>query len=152
LIVLLNDKASPEYIHKNERGLVLKALTLAEVKWRIFDLPTTDFHDQLWAELSYDDLTNTVKKVTELDKDLISAAVGDTSKMKTWRGYQADSTQPDGRRPNTGHDTRSLPAYIRNYLHHPEFTDINNLADNVAYTDEELRHSIEFMIALIKRT
>lgn len=152
LIIVLNNEAPPEYIHKNTEGLVLKTATLAEVKWRIFDLPTTDFHDQLWAELSYDDLTNTVKKVTELDAKLLRAAAGDKSKMKMWKGYQADSTQPGGRRPNTGYNTSSLPAYIRNYLHHPEFTDINNVVDNVAYTDEELRRSITFMITLLNHT
>lgn len=150
LIVMLKNNIPPEYIHKNDRGMVLKTVTLAEIKWRIFDLPTTDFHDQLWAELSYDDSTNTVKKVIDLDAELTSAAVGDPCKLKAWKGYQADSTQPDGRRPNTGYNTYSLPSYIRNYIHHPEFTDINNVADNAAYTDEELRQSIKFMIEILQ--
>lgn len=146
LIVKLKYNTSPEYIHKGDRGMILKTVTLAEIKWRIFDLPTTDFHDELWAELSYDDITNTVKNVATLDAYLVNAAAGSTIKLKEWKGFQSDSTQPNGRRANARNDTHSLPAYIRNYTHHPEFTDINNVFDNVTYTDEELRTSIQFMI------
>lgn len=149
LIIMLKDGSAPEYIHKNNRGMALKTTTLAEVKWRIFDLPTTDFHDQLWAELSYDDLTGDVKNVKNLDTELANIINGDSSKLKAWTGYQADSTQPSGRRTNRGNDTKSLPTYIRNYTHHPEFTDINNVTDNIAYTEDDLRNSIEFMISVV---
>ncbi len=123
--------------------------TAAELKWKVFNKPSIDFHEQLWAKLSYDGLTNTVKNVNSLDSDLRNAAAGDNSKLKSWKGYQADKMQPEGRRPNSGQDTFSLSAYIRNYLHHPEFTDANNVPENSFYSDEELRCSIEFMLDLL---
>jgi len=89
------------------------------------------------------------KNVNKLDSELVTAAAEDASKLKAWKGYKASSSHSSGRQLNSGLDTNSLPAYIRNYIHHPEFTDINNVIDNTAYTDEELRNSIKFMIELL---
>ena len=77
LIITLKDGVPPKYTYKGDQGLILKNVTIAEIKWQIFDIPTTDFHDQLWAELSYDYVNKKVKKVTELDKELVIAAAGD---------------------------------------------------------------------------
>lgn len=149
LIIKLKNDDALEYIHKGDCGMVLKTVTLAEVKWRLFDLPTVDFHDELWAELSYDDITNEVKNIATLDTYLVNEAAGNPNRLKEWTGFQADSQHQNGRRVNSRLNTHSLPAYIRNYIHHPEFTDINHITDNAAYTDDELRRSIEFMISCL---
>jgi len=123
--------------------------TAAELKWTVFNKATTDYHDQLWGELSYDSATRTVKNVYELDKELEIAAYNDKKKLKKWKGYRKDDSNPAGRRSDQSKDTVTLPAYIRNYVHHPEFTDINNVKANKAFSYDELRDSIAFLISQI---
>lgn len=116
LIVKLFSNSSPERIYRGQTGAHLPVTTLGEVKWRIFDVPTVDYHIELFGEL-HDRL-----------KNLPQANVGDKMiSVDSWmkangapEANQLDGTPlPSVSNPKYTPET-TLPVYIRNYIHHPE--------------------------------
>lgn len=106
-------------------GVVLPSVTLAEIKYVIFGIPSADFHAQLYTYIQ-----NTYvhgQAVRGIDDFLLH--------------YQSPRKQIHyqmGKRLVTYH---SLPTYIRNVIDHPNGED--------TYTTAELTESIEYMIGLI---
>jgi ABC-type multidrug transport system ATPase subunit len=100
-----------------------------EINYFAYNLPTIEFHNELYGYCQKLTKTTTVK---EFEKYLDDKS----KKSKTWvRDDNGDLTQ----------SPHSIMSYIRNIIHHPE----NQLND--PFTPEELRNSIEKMLKLIKR-
>jgi len=105
--------------------------TLSEIIFSAYDLPTEEFHNELYAHIC---------EVTKSDN---------STKLDTWLKENAEiSLEKEWIRIKNGGYTNpqpvSLMTYIRHSIHHPE----NNA--NQRYTEEELRRSIQTMLNIIK--
>ncbi|GAG52608.1 unnamed protein product [marine sediment metagenome] len=104
---------------------------LGEISYYAFNLPSIEFHNELYGYLQEKEL-----KFTEIDIEnyFISKSI---SKNKQWIKLDRNGiAQPV-------YDV-TLMTYIRNSIHHPE----NTL--NANFSDEELKESIEKMIPLAR--
>lgn len=105
--------------------------TWGEINFKAYKLPTVDFHNELYGYLQE---KNNVFTENAFEQWLISKAIGQTRQWtKESRGV------PQAPR------NISLQSFIRNKIHHPE----NVTMQSVSYTSDELRQSIDEMIALI---
>lgn len=136
LILALDVMQQPRVIPHNAGYLS----SYGKARYEIFRMPTIDYHDELWANLMEE---MTITSVNNMDKFLSKKISGDQKLLKHWQGYK-DHKKDDG------FSTGSLPAYIRNYSHHPEYTKaVNSSMCNEPYTEDELIKSIELMRFLI---
>lgn len=120
------------------RTPILTNVSLNAINYFAFNLPTTDFLDELYGR--FQEVTQganvslTEKKMhEELNKAQIPAT-------KTWIYNRPDKNDPS----QYERSTRQTCIYIRNYIHHPE----NTL--NKPYTDAELHTAIKELIAAIE--
>ena len=110
--------------------------TWGEINWHAYDLPTVEFHNELYgflqAKATDEDENNYYEETfnTWL-KDKLS-----TEQNKIWIKIKQDGSTED--------TNRTLQTYIRNSIHHPENT------KNDKYSDAELRISTQKMIDFIK--
>jgi len=108
--------------------------TWGEINYRAFGFLSVEFHNELYgfiqAKAVLGDTNN--EKEENFDQYLFSTGI---LKNKNWIPVRGGSVQPI--------KSRTLPTYIRNTIHHPENT------QNVMYTEDELKISIESLIALI---
>ncbi|MDR2251504.1 MAG: ATP-binding protein [Endomicrobium sp.] len=108
--------------------------TWGEINYRAFGFITEDFHNELYgfiqAKAVSEDIEN--EKEEQFDNYLCKKGI---VKDKKWIAV---------RQGKTDEKCRTLPTYIRNFIHHPE----ND--KNEKYTDEELKNSIKKLIDLIK--
>jgi len=100
-----------------------------EINYSAYDLPTTDFHNELYGFLQ---LRLGQTKIMKFDSLLSKKGISPTKK---WIRNDISSH-------SEGNVT--LMTYIRNSIHHPE----NDL--NSPYTRDELKSSIEEMVELAK--
>lgn len=136
LILALNLRQAPKVIPHNEGYLS----SYGRARYEIFGISTVDYHDELWANLME---RESIATVSDMDKFLTNKANNNEDFLKSWQGYK------DGQK-NEGGSTKSLPAYIRNFSHHPEYTKpIDKEKCNELYTESELMASIEFMRQLL---
>ena len=139
LIIKLNESGS-NAMYKGGSGEILPTITLGEVKWRVFDMPTVDFYIQLYNHIqehvAVDTAGNpfvdssgspTIANIKETDIFLCSQR--DASQVSTHTLRNGNVVSYDG-----------LSTYIRNCISHP---------DSGSYTEQQFRDSIEFMISLI---
>jgi hypothetical protein len=103
-----------------------KHASYASVTYDVFEIPSTDYHNELFGRLHqrYQDEDPTDDK-RELIKNFDEAVLHKAhhlKKDKPWKGVQNQAT---------------LPTYVRNCIHHPD--------NGNRYSDKELRHSIEQM-------
>lgn len=116
--------------YKNGPGVILPTMTLAEIKYSIFDLYTTDFNTLLYGYIQQNFVSNS--SGTLINNPNIS-------QTDEWLKSQ-NAPLKNYVHNNTTYET--LPTYIRNCIDHP---------DNVySYTKEELVQSIENMIDIVK--
>lgn len=109
--------------------------TWGEINWFAYNLPTVEFHNELYGFLQ-------AKAINENEENYYE------DKFDNWLKSKLSSKQDkawiklkqDGSTENTN---RTIQTYIRNSIHHPE----NTLNDR--YTNEELKESIQKMIVLI---
>ncbi len=127
LIVKLT-KTGHERISGDLDGKIFETITLAEVKWRIFDLTTTDFYIELYAELGMR-LLGSSNNVSNLDEELQKRKA-----PKIPIDYPVLEDKND----------KTLITYIRNYIHHPT-------SGRQKYSDEEFMNAIKFMIKEIEK-
>ena len=99
------------------------------IMYLIFEIPTTELHDELYGELQANN-----QKYTETEFDGWLNSRGIASYMQ-WTPIKKGIQQSPW--------IVTLQTYIRNYIHHPE----NRL--NARYTDVDLQKSIDQMIALL---
>lgn len=120
------------------RTPVLTNVSLNAINYFAFNLPTTEFLDELYGRfqevIQGANASLTEKKMhEELNKAQIPAT-------KTWIYNRLDKNDPR----QYARSTRQTCIYIRNYIHHPE----NTL--NKPYTDVELDTAIKELIAAIR--
>lgn len=138
LILALDVMKQPRIIPHNNGYLS----SYAKARYEIFGISTIDYHDELWANLMDE---KTIISVNKMDEFLSKKICGDQKLLKHWQGYK-------DHKKNDGLSTSSLPAYIRNYSHHPEYTKaVNGSMCNEPYTEDELIRSIELMRSLINK-
>ena len=119
LIIKFDDEM--QKYSKNLPGIILPIITLSEIKYSIFDIPSVDFHSLLYGYISVNVLNDSnVKQTDEWLK-----AQGVTLKLYS---YQSRTYE-------------TLQSYIRNCIDHP--------GNVYSYSKEELKKSIEEMINII---
>lgn len=105
--------------------------TWGEINFKAYKLPTVDFHNELYGYLQ--EKNNTFSE-NAFEHWIVSMAIGQT---KQW-------TQESRGVPQAPRNI-SLQSFIRNKIHHPE----NVTMKAVGYSTNELRQSIDEMIALL---
>jgi AAA15 family ATPase/GTPase len=110
--------------------------TWGEINWYAYDLPTVEFHNELYGFLQAKAIDEDERNYYEENFDAWLKDKLKISQSKTWIKIKPDNS--------TENVNRTLQTYIRNSIHHPENTKNNK------YTDEELRKSIQEMISFIK--
>ena len=134
--VLDDDNTLVIKLSKNEEGIkampvskldrVIPTVSFPEIQYLVFDIPTNDYHNQLYGHLQYRLNIQTIKKT---DKEIAKNRYYNVQYNKV----RAD--QPD--------ITETLPTYIRNAIHHPENT-------SRSFTEQELKMSINFLREILK--
>lgn len=108
--------------------------TWGEINYYAFGVLSVEFHNELYgflqAKAILDDLEN--EKEENFDRYLVSRGV---ARNKKWTPFRGGVTQSE--------KDRTLPTYIRNFIHHPENE------HNLKYSDEELKTSIKSLISLL---
>ena len=109
--------------------------TWGEVNWFAYDLPTVEFHNELYGFLqskAIDEDDNNSKEV-EFDQWLVANSLVE---RKDWIREVRGTAQTSAR--------RTLQTFIRNTIHHPEnrYNDI--------YSSDELKLSIGEMVDLLR--
>ena len=103
-----------------------KVSTYASVTYEVFDIPSTDYHNELYCrlhEIYQDEDVNDEKRVGILNFD--------TNFLNKKKSLKKD-------RPWKGEDNKAtLPTYIRNCINHPDNGDI--------YKVKELKESVELL-------
>lgn len=140
IIKLKDDPDKIEYYYFGTRH-ILPTLTLSEIQWSAFDLPTIDFHVHLFSFLQerFAPRQGDVLSVNETDDKIRLTQEFINNEIK----YETNSP-----RYNSANGTETLPTYMRNLIDHPESS--RNLYRNDDEFDEKLRESIDFMIKIIK--
>lgn len=100
-----------------------------EINYHAYNLPTVEFHNELYGYLETEkrDKLNSINK-TKKWLDIRDLKGGETEKEKEILRRSI-----------------SLQGYIRHFIHHPENR------ENIKYSDDEFRASIQMMIDLIKQ-
>ncbi len=109
--------------------------TWGEINWHAYDLPTVEFHNELYGFLQAKATNEDEKNYYEENFDTWLKDKLNTEQNKTWTKIKQDGSTED--------TNRTLQTYIRNSIHHPENT------KNDPYTDEELRKSINLLIGAV---
>ncbi len=129
LYVFSKNNSIIEYKNKEKLKLFSFSPSWGEVNYYAFNMPTTEFHNELYGVLQEKN-----QKFNEKDIENFFTAKG----KKICKAYQR---LPNGNL-SPSHDI-TIMTYIRNKIHHPENT------YNPDYTAEELKESIETMIELL---
>ena len=130
LIIKLKENEDPKRFSTTENNPI-SPLTLSQVKYQIFDLPTNDLFIELYSTL--------------VDEGKVSPSkpyVGSDIGYENTPDNYLESITDEKHRNKSKH----LISYIRNKIHHPE--DKNRLP----FTPQELKKTIEFMIKVIKES
>ncbi len=123
-----NKKSEKE---KTEKELFDKKVsTYASVTYEVFDIATTDYHNELYSKVHelYQDADST-------DKERSGILNFDTNFLEKEKKLKKD--KPWKNTPNKA----TLPTYIRNCIHHSDNGD--------KYKDENLRESIELLLSYL---
>lgn len=121
----------------NQNLLTLPKTTFAELDYVVFNIPTYDYHDQLY---SYYGLLVGTDSTLKIDKIIRDNPLNKPEYFKKWVDVKSFK-QKDGTFKKETFTYRTLPSYIRNYFHHPK--------DGKEPTEDELNLSIGFMQKLI---
>lgn len=108
--------------------------TWGEINYFAYDLPTVEFHNELYGFLQAKAISIDQKheREVEFENYLLSRGL---DQNKSWIRERGGVAQPA--------TSSTLQTYIRNFIHHPE----NN--HNQAFTGPEFRQSINEMISIL---
>ncbi|MDD3190801.1 MAG: AAA family ATPase [Candidatus Pacebacteria bacterium] len=128
--LLLTKKESGKFIIEDARssefGLLKWSPSWGEICYFAYDLPTPEFHDDLYSSLQDQNGTETIASA---EAWLIANGQNKEIKWTDDKGNQVEET---------------IMTYIRNRIHH------NDNQNRPAYTVEQLRDSIQRMIDLLR--
>lgn len=111
-------------------GLFPWSPSWGEINYSAYDLPTVEFHNELYGYLQEKQQKYTIEQA-----ETYFASKGITKSKKWTKIVSGQSQQPED---------VTLMTFVRNLIHHPENT------NNGTYTPQELKSSIDELIKLIK--
>lgn len=143
-VIKLNN-FEPVYYTKNSKK-ILPTMTIGEVKWTVFDMPTIDFHVSLYSYLQEKFVATRPNKVDD--------------EIRNTLAFKSDSKLYDTKCKRFGNpadalsEYETLPTYLRNAIDHPKKIKPGEpLRKKYRKTEfefeEALRTSIDFMIKII---
>lgn len=108
--------------------------TWGEINYEAFGLYTTAFHDELYGFLISEakNIDEKYEKEKEFNEFLNNHGIQDTM---IWKREMGGTVKEE---------PKTLPIYIRNFIHHPENT------NNSKYTEKQLEESIELLLNIYK--
>lgn len=112
-------------------GLLKWSPSWGEICYFAYDLPTIEFHDDLYSSIEDKLKTTPSQRVSQDDTEIWLVSKGQTKEIK-WQD------------PIKGPQEETLMTYVRNRIHHPDNT------TRPVYSPEQLKDSIDRMIALVK--
>jgi len=108
--------------------------TWGEVNYFAFGVLSVEFHNELYGFL----------QARAIDEDQNNYYEEKFDQWLVSKGFAADKSYIRLKRDGaTETDSRTLPTYIRNLIHHPENQ------HNQKYSDNELRESIKMMVDVL---
>jgi len=122
----------PEKI-SSEKNLLPWSPTWGEIIYSAYNLPTVEFHNELYGYLQY---LSGKHILSDFDGWLERKGF---SKTLTW--------VRDDKGKNSNPEKVTLQTYIRNNIHHPE----NLKMQTIGFSIDQLKESIEKMVALIQQ-
>ncbi|MBN2287629.1 MAG: AAA family ATPase [Tissierellales bacterium] len=131
--LILRNKENRIGISDMDSG-VLPYISANEINYLAFDLPTAEFHDELYGHLMY--------KVEEFTIDSFDNRLTDQFSQRKGKRWQQEK---NGMICGSMKDV-TLQTFIRHKLHHPE----NLSMQSSLFSPEEMHTSIKEMIAIIK--
>ena len=134
LVIKIKENSCDKF-YKDGPGIILPTITLAEIKYAIFDLYTADYHSLLYGFIQ----ENYVKDVNgNIINNPTVKQTDDWLKVKnvTLKHYRKQLSQNDIKEYDT------LPTYIRNCIDHPD--------SSIIYSESELKLSINDLISVIQ--
>jgi len=111
--------------------------TWGEINWFAYDLPTVEFHNELYGYLQAKAISENEKNYYENNFDNWLADKLEIEQNKIWIKLNKNGS--------TENFNRTLQTYIRNAIHHPEN------GHNQKYLNEELKQSIIKILDYIKK-
>lgn len=121
----------------NNKSVLSYGPTYAEIKYFAFNIPTIEFHDELYGLIQE---KNNCEKENQMEDFLKKNGI---KQDKTWARLK-DGVFFDP-------EPRTLMTYIRNFYHHPEASkNEENPLHPLGSSDEEMRRSIDYMISILR--
>ena len=133
LVIKIKDNTTQKF-YKNGPGIILPTITLAEIKYSIFDLYTMDFHTLLYGYIQQNFVSDNNGQLIDNPNVL---------QTDEWLKNQNAPLKEYIKQFSPTHTKHyeTLPTYIRNCIDHPD--------DEHSYSNEELITSIEKMIEIV---
>lgn len=128
LLIVIKDGKNGVEARRVELPYVLDQITSAELNYFVFDILSTEYHDQLFSLLQVK--TNNYK-VKDIDTYICNTSY-----------YNANIAIFAKRSSHNSTTYYTLPVYIRNVIHHPD--------NGNTYTEDEFRNSIQLLLELLR--
>ncbi len=133
--------------YKAKSRKILPRITLGEIKWTAFDIPTIDFHVELYSYLQE---KYSISNINKLDDE-----IRDTEAFKKNKKIYETRCRRFRNHYGAMSDFETLPTYLRNVIDHPKKIKTDEpKRKKYRKTEEEfekaLKLSILFMIDIIK--
>ena len=139
------DNFKPIYYSKRSKN-ILPMMTLGEIKWTVFDMPTIDFHVSLYSYLQKNFNTSRPNKTDD--------EIRETNAFKANRALYDSKCKRYGNHANAKSNNETLPTYLRNMIDHPKKIKPGEPVRKKYRKSEQefekaLRMSINFMIEIL---
>lgn len=125
-----SDKKDATAIKDMENSVLLPFKSDSEINYSVFDLPTIEFHNELYGRIQE------LQQKYTIDQAETYFVSNNITKSKKWTAIIGGQTQQP--------EDVTLMTFIRHSIHHPENT------SNGGYTPQELKSSIDELMKLIK--
>jgi len=112
-------------------GILKRDSTWGEICYFSYDLPTVEFHDDLYSTIEDKLKITPTQEISQVD-------------VENWLGSNGQSKEIKWLSSVNGPQEETLMTYIRNRIHHPD-----NI-ERPKYSPEQLRESIKRMINLLE--
>lgn len=144
-VIKLNN-FEPIYYTKNSK-MILPTITIGEVKWTVFDMPTIDFHVSLYSYLQ--------EKFGSTNLNALDDEIRNTSAFKSNTKLYDTKCKRYRNPSNSLSEDETLPTYLRNVIDHPKKIKSDEplrkkYRESETEFENALRISIDFMIKIIE--